>query len=386
MSDQTVSSDGGFNFKSLDAFARLCQALGKTTAGNAERLGFAAELWSYGESCHVVKGRSSSDYVGMTIEGLGTKSRVADLYTKIMIATEVLAQAEVSVDAQERLWWMALAQDCVAMIVNDMITVGVLPVHIGMHLAVANANWFDNVARREGLAIGWKNSCDESGAIWGPGETAALQDIIIPGCCELNGASWGVPVDDQAPVDGSKLEVGDAIVMVESSGIHANGLTKAREIGQEVGYDTEVEPGVSYASALLRPTHLYVQPVEACLRALTVHYMVNMTGHGWRKLMRYADRPFTYWIDRVAAVQSEFGFIARHAGFDLRQMYADYNMGGGFALMVREADVEQVIAIFAGFGLKAWRAGTLRAATDGRSSVVLDELDIRYDADELQVR
>ena len=377
----------GVNFAPMDEFGRFCQTLAKTTIDNPSRLGFEAEPWSYGESCHIMQAtRSGINAVGMTIEGLGTKARVADMALKIKIANEASNQTGARY-ALVSAWWMALAQDCVAMIVNDMITLGILPVNLGMHLAVYDAEWFDWLARWQGLATGWKNSCDEIGCTWGPGETAALEDVIIPGRCELNGAGWGVLPNGQTPlVDGSLLKAGDAIVMVESNGVHANGLTKAREIGAHTGYETEVAPGITYADALLKPTHLYVRPVEECLRALSVHYMCNMTGHGWRKLMRYIDRPFWYVVDQVATAHAEFGFIAGHAGYDLRKMFAAYNMGGGFALMVDEADVVQVIDIFDRYGLRAWRAGTVQKAVNDKRQVELTELDITYTHDELQVR
>jgi phosphoribosylformylglycinamidine cyclo-ligase len=90
---------------------------------------------------------------------------------------------------------------------------------------------------------------------------------------------------------GDRLGPGDAIVLLDSSGIHANGLSLARKLVERLpqGWLTEVAPGLSYGEALLAPTVLYSPVTEALWQAgITPHYCANITGHGWRKLLRHA--------------------------------------------------------------------------------------------------
>jgi phosphoribosylformylglycinamidine cyclo-ligase len=179
------------------------------------------------------------------------------------------------------------------------------------------------------------------------------------------------------------IVAGDRIVIIESSGIHANGLTLARTIAEKVGYNATLSDGRLYGEALLDPTHIYVGLIEDCLSAgLDIHYAVNVTGHGWRKLMRH-PLPFSYVVDTLPTQLPIFDFIQENGPVDENEMYGNLNMGAGFAVYVPEGDVEQVIAVAEGLGLCAFNAGVIE---EGDKKVVIKPKGIEFLGKSLEVR
>jgi phosphoribosylformylglycinamidine cyclo-ligase len=184
---------------------------------------------------------------------------------------------------------------------------------------------------------------------------------------------------------GDKLAPGDAIVMLASSGIHANGLSLARKLVERLpnGYLTEVQPGLTYGDALLAPTVLYSPVTEALYKAgITPHYCANITGHGWRKLLRH-PATHTYRIRRVPEVTPVLKFIQQHARQDDREAYSTLNMGAGFALFVRAEDAEKTVAVAQAQGVQALIAGYVEA---GPKRLVIEPLGIEFGDDALQLR
>jgi phosphoribosylformylglycinamidine cyclo-ligase len=144
-----------------------------------------------------------------------------------------------------------------------------------------------------------------------------------------------------------------------------------------------VSPGLAYGEALLAPTVLYAQVTEALWRAgIVPHYCANITGHGWRKLLRH-PAAFSYRIDRLPAVPPVLRFIQRHAGLDDRAAYGTFNMGAGFALFVAAEQAAQVVDIAQGLGIGALLAGSVH---DGPKQLTIEPLALRFGADDLHLR
>jgi hypothetical protein len=184
----------------------------------------------------------------------------------------------------------------------------------------------------------------------------------------------------------ANISAGDAIVLFESSGIHANGLTLARAIADRApnGYLSLLRDGRTYGDALLDPTHIYVGVIEDCLnRGVDLHYAVNITGHGWRKLMR-ATEPFAYLIDAVPAPQPVFEFMQGVGDIDDREAYGNLNMGAGFAVYVPECEVNAVLEVAGAFPFRAMRAGHIEPSQDKR--VVIGPKGIEFSGATLAVR
>jgi phosphoribosylformylglycinamidine cyclo-ligase len=173
--------------------------------------------------------------------------------------------------------------------------------------------------------------------------------------------------------------------LLESSGIHANGVSLARKLAEQLpdGYGSRLVDGRLYGEALLDPTLLYSSVTEALFDAgVAVHYLANITGHGWRKLMRH-PASFVYRMTRLPPVPAVLQFVMEKAGVDWSEAYGTFNMGAGFALFVPEPHAAQTIAIAKRHGLNAYHAGRVE---DGKKQVVIEPLDIIYEGESLNLR
>ena len=122
---------------------------------------------------------------------------------------------------------------------------------------------------------------------------------------------------------------------------------------------------------------------EALFRAgIKPHYCANITGHGWRKLLRH-PATLTYRIHTLPDVPPVLSFIQAHAGQDSREAYSTLNMGAGFALFVKAEDAQRTVEVAEAQGIRAWVAGQVEA---GPKQLRIDPLDIVFGDDALQLR
>jgi phosphoribosylformylglycinamidine cyclo-ligase len=284
-----------------------------------------------------------------------------------------------------RSWYDAIAQDTIAMAVNDLITVGATPLVVQAYWAAGGSDWFGQADRAQALVAGWKKACDTCGVAWGGGETPALAGIVEAGRIDLAASCTGLINPKSRLSVGDRLGAGDAIVLLDSSGIHANGLSLARKLVERLpqGWLTEVQPGLSYGEALLTPTTLYSPVTEALWKAgITPHYCANITGHGWRKLLRHAGR-FTYRVHTVPPKTPVLAFIQQHARQDDLEAYSTLNMGAGFAIFVAADDAQRTVEVALSQGIGARVAGVVE---DGPKELLIEPLGLRFGDDALQLR
>lgn len=367
--DQPITyASTGVNYDVMDPLKRLAQLRARATARNLNRFGMREVEASRGESAYVWE--ESDSYRAIVIEGLGTKNRVADETRKFTGRTH----------------YDAIAQDTVAVIVNDLIVVGAEPQVVNAYFAVGSSDWFSDEERSRDLVEGWAKTTSLAGAVWGGGETPTLKGIIEPDTIDLSGSSVGIVKPKDRLTLGDKLTPGDALLLVESSGIHANGLTLARTIASRLpeGYATPLSDGKSYGESLLAPTHIYAGLIRDLFEAgVDIHYMVNITGHGWRKLMR-ATRDLSYIIDRIPEPQPVFRFIQEQSGNDDTEMYGNLNMGAGFAVYVPENQAVQVQQVATqNHNFNVVKAGNVE---EGPKRVVIRLKGITFEVETLQVR
>jgi len=357
----------GVNYDLIDPLKVSAQRAAAATAVHLAQHGFSEVKASRGESAYVVD--VGPFYIASIVECLGSKALVAD---------EMAALTG-------RSWYEGIAQDTIAMAVNDLITVGATPLVVQAYWAAGGSDWFADAARAQALVAGWKRACEVCQVAWGGGETPALAGIVEAGRIDLAASCTGLINPKERLSVGDRLAPGDAIVLLDSSGIHANGLSLARKLVERLpqGWLTEVQPGLSYGEALLAPTVLYSPVTEALWKAgIVPHYCANITGHGWRKLLRHPGQ-FSYRIHTVPPVTPVLRFIQQHAQQDDREAYSTLNMGAGFALFMAAQDAEATVRIAQSLGIGARLAGQVEA---GDKQVLIEPLNIRFSDDDLQLR
>ncbi|MEP6610118.1 MAG: AIR synthase-related protein [Burkholderiaceae bacterium] len=361
----------GVDYAQIDPVKVLAQRTAAETAHNLAQHGLAEVSASRGESAYVVD--CGDFYIASITECLGTKALVAD------------AMRALPGNNTGRTYYDSIAQDTLAMAINDIITVGATPVSVHAYWAAGGSEWFADQARARDLVEGWKIACDRCGVSWGGGETPALAGVVEAGRADLAASCVGIVRPKSRLTLGDALSEGDAIVLLASSGIHANGISLARKLAERLpqGYATRLDDGAFFGDRLLTPTLLY-SPVTAALAAsgIVPHYCVNITGHGWRKLMRHRGA-FTYRIDALPAVPPVLRFIQQRAGIDDREAYGNLNMGAGFAVFVRNTDAQRTLDVARRVGVDAIVAGRVES---GPKQILIEPLKLTFTADDLHVR
>jgi len=360
----------GVRYDQLDAFKRACQQAARTTAPLLADHGYSEPASTRGESAYLIE--AGDHYLAHVEEGLGTKNLVADA---VYAGGGGCFYREISIDT-------------VATIVNDLATCGALPISIAMHAAVGDSGWFADEVRMKALVEGFAEGCRQAGAVWGGGETPTLKGIVQPETIVLAGSAIGRIAPKSRRISGAIAE-GDAIVFLASSGVQTNGLSLCRLIADALpqGYRTPIGhgDGRTYGEALLAPSVIYVRFVRECQeRGLPLHYLAHVTGHGWRKLMRL-EEPFVYEISQPRAAPALFRFLMEAGPIEVREAYATFNMGVGFAAYVPAEAAEQVVRAARDTGYDAWIAGTVKREGD-RKAVTVPSLGISFEGDTLQVR
>jgi phosphoribosylformylglycinamidine cyclo-ligase len=231
--------------------------------------------------------------------------------------------------------------DCVAMNVNDVVCVGADPIALLDYIAVEEAD----PARLEQIALGLRRGAVEAGVEVPGGELAVLPELIrghpSPRGFDLIGFCVGL-VDLDAIVTGKRIEPGDAVIGIPSSGIHSNGLTLARRVlpnlGEEVG-------GRSVGDMLLEPTAIYVAAIRELLDSeVDVRGLAHITGDGFLNLLRF-DAGVGYLIDSPLPVPAVFELIAERGSVEAPELYEVFNMGCGFCCVVPVADAERTVEL-----------------------------------------
>jgi len=357
----------GVDYNLLDPVKKMAQVAGLATKNNLNGSGFKEISESRGETAYIIE--ASDCYFAIVEEGLGTKNLIADEMRKITGKT----------------YYDAIANDTVISIVMDLTSVGARPLIIMSYWAVGNSEWLSDKKRTRDFIDGWKKACDSEKISWGGGETPTLNGIVSQNTIDLAGAAFGIIKPKERIVMGERIQAEDVIILFESSGIHVNGLTLARKIADKskLGFATKLKDGRLYGEVLLTPTVSYSRVIHDMQeKGIDIHYMVNITGHGWRKLMR-ARKPFSYIIDKNPPTSELFSFIQKYSGLSIREMYATFNMGAGFAVYIPHDEANKVLEIAKKNKIKAWVGGKIEK---GLKQVVIKPLNITYREDELRIR
>jgi phosphoribosylformylglycinamidine cyclo-ligase len=356
----------GVDYDALDGGKRMAMARALATSPLLAARGGRALDASRGEPAFVF------DFGGRTLafvmEGLGTKS---------IVARHVLERHDLDRFAD-------VAYDTVAAILNDLSCVGALPLVVNAYFATGASEWYAQVERSAALLEGWQRACRDAGCVWGGGESPSLSGLVNAEDIELAGAAVGAVPEGRSAILGEELRPRDEIVLVASSGLHANGASLARLMAERLpdGYLTPLPSGRTLGEALLDPTTMYVPLIEALLESeIPVSYLSHITGHGLLKLMR-PTKPLTYRISALPPVPEVLAFLVAQAGLAPHEAYSTFNMGSGYAVYCPSGTGARVVAMAAEMGLQALVAGSVE---EGPRQVVLEPIAVHYSGDELEL-
>ncbi len=224
--------------------------------------------------------------------------------------------------------------DCVAMNVNDLIAVGSQPIAMVDYVAIEKP---DEKIMAE-IAKGLEKGCEIADITLVGGETATLPDMVRG--FDLAGTAIGVARKEEL-ITGERIEEGDVIFGIPSSGIHSNGLTLVRKVLEKAGidYTEEFENGLSYGEEILKPTRIYTEVLDL-LKEFEIKGMAHITGGGLLNLLRL--KKMKYVIDRPLKPQKIFRVIQELGNVEEDEMYRTFNMGMGFALIMSEEEARKL--------------------------------------------
>jgi len=256
--------------------------------------------------------------------------------------------------------------DLVGMCVNDVLVQGAEPLFFLDYFATGKLHVDTTVAVVGGIAKG----CELAGCALIGGETAEMPDMYPPGEYDLAGFNVGA-VEKSALIDGSKIQKGDAIIGIASSGPHSNGYSLIRKIAARAGNPFDLDlGGVTLADALMAPTTIYVKPILELLKAQPVHGMAHITGGGLTEnIIRVVPDGLGLALDSSTwKLPAVFDWLRREGNVSQAEMWRTFNCGIGYTLIVAERDVATTLDRLRRLDLAAQRIGEI-IATDATERV-----------------
>ena len=272
-------------------------------------------------------------------DGVGTKLRLAQLMDK----------------------HDTIGIDCVAMCVNDIICAGAKPL-VFLDYIACGKNVPERIAE---IVKGVAEGCVQAGCALVGGETAEHPGVMPEDDYDLAGFTVGA-VDKSKILDNSTMQPGDVLIALPSTGVHSNGFSLVRKI-----FDIENHPEVlqkhydgldgTLGEALLAPTKIYVKPVLALMKEVTVKGVSHITGGGFYENIPRSLKAGCCARIRKADVRTPalFDVLAKEGNVPERDMFNTFNMGVGMVLTVAAGDADKAIEVLQANGQEAYRLGVI---------------------------
>ena len=255
--------------------------------------------------------------------------------------------------------------DCVAMCVNDIICCGAKPLFFLDYIAIGK-NEPEKVAE---LVAGVAEGCVQAGCALIGGETAEHPGTMAPEDYDLAGFAVGI-VDKEKILDKSRMQTGDTVIALASSGFHSNGYSLVRKVFDVENADLQAPVdalgGRSLGEVLLTPTRIYVKPVLALLDQVSVKGISHITGGGfYENIPRSIPEGLGARI-RKDAVKTPpvFRLLQEKGNIPERDMFNTFNMGVGMSLIVAQEDTERALSILREMGEDAYVIGEIVASEE----------------------
>ena len=259
--------------------------------------------------------------------------------------------------------------DLVAMCVNDLVVAGAEPLFFLDYYATGKLDVSTATQVVSGIGAG----CEQAGCALVGGETAEMPGMYEGEDYDLAGFCVGVVEEDRI-IDGSRVQPGDALIGLASSGAHSNGYSLIRKILEVSGADTSAAfDGRTLGEALLAPTRIYVKPLLALMKHCDVRALAHITGGGLlENIPRVLPEGCRATLDTTSWEEPElFRWLARAGNVERQEMYRTFNCGIGMVVCVPEADCDRAIAFLQEQGETAWRLGKVETCEQGTEQVHL---------------
>ena len=258
--------------------------------------------------------------------------------------------------------------DAVAMCVNDIACAGGEPLFFLDYIACGK-NYPEKIAD---IVKGVAEGCLQSEAALIGGETAEHPGLMPEEDYDLAGFAVGV-CDKKEMITGEKLEAGDVLIGMASTGVHSNGFSLVRKVFEKEmnkeGLNTYYDSlGKTLGEALLAPTRIYVKALKNIKKSgVTVKACSHITGGGFyenvpRMLkdgVRAVIRKDSYPVPPI------FKLLAEKGKIEEKMMYNTFNMGLGMVVAVDEADVDKTMAAIKAAGDQPYVVGTIENGEKG---------------------
>jgi phosphoribosylformylglycinamidine cyclo-ligase len=334
---KSAYAKSGVDYTKIEPFKMAMVVAGRRTLKFPNKRGVYIEPESLGAHGVVFRYRGRKPHFWcMTQEGLGNKNWIAEwMYQHA---------------GTGRTYYEGIGIDTALMAANDVICQGALPVIFTDEVAAGDSEWFADEKRSRDLAESFYQACRMCGMALPAGESPALRYLIkakapVRSAPSLSGCVTGLIAPRNRMVTGGKLAVGDRIIGVTSSGLHANGVSLVikRALALKEKFLHILPNGKTMGEEALIPTRSYVRLVEALQeRNIEIHSLLGGTGGGISKIA-YAKRAFTYRVKKWADEIPPLFLFMRKIGVSLKDCLTTFNWGMGFYIFVPEKEVELTI-------------------------------------------
>ena len=255
--------------------------------------------------------------------------------------------------------------DCVAMCVNDVICCGAQPLFFLDYIACGKNDPEKIAAIVSGVAEG----CVQAGAALIGGETAEHPGMMPEDDYDLAGFTVGL-VDRSRVFDSKTVRAGDAVLALPSSGVHSNGFSLVRKVFDVENADLTVysdELGETIGECLLTPTRIYVKPLLALAKAVSVKAVSHITGGGfYENIPRSLPKGLSASVDRKALrIPPIFELLQKTGGIPERDMFNTYNMGVGMSVVVAAEQADEALRVLRDNGEAAYAIGEIVESEEG---------------------
>ena len=255
--------------------------------------------------------------------------------------------------------------DAVAMCVNDVICCGAKPLFFLDYIACGK-NIPEKIAQ---IVAGVAEGCVQAGCALIGGETAEHPGMMAEDDYDLAGFTVGL-VDKPKAIDGSKLQAGDVLIGLCSSGLHSNGFSLVRRVfglsESNIGKHF-MELGGTLGETLLTPTRIYVKAVLAAMEAAEVKAVSHITGGGfYENIPRMMKEGLTAKVEKSAIPTLPiFPLLQKTGNIPEHDMYNTFNMGVGMVMAVSKETVQEAVNAVEAAGEKAVILGEVAEGSEG---------------------